>query len=381
MPAHCIKEKCQKTASFNIKGEKTAIYCAKHKKDNMINIISKRCIYPGCEKIPSYNKEGEKIRLYCAKHKKDNMVNVVNKKCIYPGCTKQSSCNKKDEKIAIYCAEHKKDDMINVRNKKCIHPKCQKIPYFNKEDEKIAIYCAKHKKDNMINVISKKCIHPKCQKIPYFNKEGEKIPLYCISHKEDMVNVVNKKCINCNLTTANPKYKNHCVFCFIHLFPNEKISTNFKTKENTVMDALFEKFKDNKEVDISRFIRDKKITGGCSSRRPDLMYDCLSHWICVENDENQHHDYDNTCELQRLNDLYTDMGDRKMVLIRFNCDKYTNSDKTCNSLFKIQQKTGTLVIRNKKEFGIRITELYKTILKHIIEVPDDNIIEYLYYSD
>ena len=60
-------------------------------------------------------------------------------------------------------------------------------------------YCSTHKKENMIDVANKMCID--CNETrPYFNLPGLK-PLYCVNcKKDDMIDVRNKKCIDCNET-------------------------------------------------------------------------------------------------------------------------------------------------------------------------------------
>jgi hypothetical protein len=61
------------------------------------------------------------------------------------------------------------------------------------------------------------------------------------------------------------------------------------------------------------------------------MIEKYTHVIIVECDEEQHKSYDTTCETQRINDIYTDLGDRPIVLIRFNPDAYTDSSHTKHS--------------------------------------------------
>ena len=58
--------------------------------------------------------------------------------------------------------------------------------------------------DDMVDVINKKCI--KCNLIqPIFNHPNETQILYCRSCKlDDMIDVKNKKCITCNL--KHPHY-------------------------------------------------------------------------------------------------------------------------------------------------------------------------------
>jgi len=75
----CIEESCRKYPMFNIETEKNGIYCAMHKKENMVNVIHKTCIEDGCRKRPFFNIASAKNGLYCCIHKKENMVNVKNK--------------------------------------------------------------------------------------------------------------------------------------------------------------------------------------------------------------------------------------------------------------------------------------------------------------
>ena len=61
--------------------------------------------------------------------------------------------------------------------------------------------------------------------------------------------------------------------------------------------------------------------GCCSSKRPDFIFDLFTHTIIVECDEFKHRKYDTTCEIDKLNATFTDLGDRPMILLRFNPDK------------------------------------------------------------
>ena len=61
---------------FNKEGETKALYCAKHKLEDMISIKSKYCIDEDCNTTPCFNYEGENKGLYCYKHKLDEMIDV-----------------------------------------------------------------------------------------------------------------------------------------------------------------------------------------------------------------------------------------------------------------------------------------------------------------
>jgi hypothetical protein len=339
----CIHPDCKKHPVYNNEGEKKALYCITHKKEVMINVISKICIHPDCKKLPSYNNEGEKKALYCVTHKKEDMIDVKHKTCIYPDCKKQSNYNNEGEKKALYCITHKKEDMVDIMNKKCIHPDCKKIPSYNNEGEKKALYCFTHKKEDMIDVVSRKCIHPNCKKQPNYNNEGEEKGLYCITHKkENMINVISKTCKSewCN-TQVLEKYDGYCLFCFINLFPDKPVSRNYKTKEYAVVE-----FVKNKFSNLS-WIADKRIQDGCSKKRPDLLLDLGYQLIIIEIDENQHINYDCSCENKRLMELSQDVDHRPIIFIRFNPDDYKKDGLNITSCWGVNKK-GICVVKKSK---------------------------------
>ena len=113
----CIEDGCNIHASCNYETETKPLYCATHKKENMINIVNKKCIEDGCNILPCFNYETETKSLYCATHKKENMVDVINKKCIEEGCNIIASYNYETESKRLYCATHKKDNMVDVKKK------------------------------------------------------------------------------------------------------------------------------------------------------------------------------------------------------------------------------------------------------------------------
>lgn len=147
---------------------------------------------------------------------------------------------------------------------------------------------------------------------------------------------------NC-LTYKIKKYHDHCLNCYIHLFPNESNSRNYKTKEKTVSDFILKEF-----IEYS-WISDKKIEDGCSKRRPDLLLDLGYHIIIIEIDETQHKNYDEICENKRIMEISQDLGHRPIIFIRFNPDSYKNKEnKLINSCWQIN-KLGICCINKKYE--------------------------------
>jgi len=60
-----------------------------------------------------------------------------------------------------------------------------------------------------------------------------------------------------------------------------------------------------------------KALGGCSKRRPDLVYGCHGLVVCCECDEHWHRGYERSCEEARMSELAEELGG-KVVFLRFN---------------------------------------------------------------
>ena len=271
------------------------------------------------------------------------MVNVKNKKCIHEGCRTIPVYNNDGEKKALYCAVHKLEGMVDVKNKTCIHEGCKKQPLYNNDGEKKALYCAVHKLEGMVDVKNKTCIHEGCKKQPLYNNDGEKKALYCAVHKlEGMVDVNHKTCKSylCSTQVAE-KYDGYCLFCYMNLFPDKPVSRNYKTKEYAVVEYIKNKFPS------FNWIADKIIYGGCSKRRPDLLLDLLYQVVIIEVDENQHTDYDCSCENKRIMELSQDLGYRPVVFIRFNPDDYEKNGTNITSCWGPNKK-GICVVKKSK---------------------------------
>jgi len=76
----CNEYNCNTVAFFNYEGSHNdGLYCSKHKRDMMIDVVTKKCIYHECiyhecRKVPSFNYVGQTSRIYCSTHKMPGMV-------------------------------------------------------------------------------------------------------------------------------------------------------------------------------------------------------------------------------------------------------------------------------------------------------------------
>ena len=174
---------------------------------------------------------------------------------------------------------------------------------------------------------------------------------------------------NCE-TKGHTKYNGYYLPCCIHVCPEIKVSRNYKTKENYVVDNIKQEFPNY------TWIADKKVQDGCSKRRPDLLLDMGSHIVIIEIDENKHTEYDCSCENKRLMELSQDLQHRPIVFIRFNPDAYTNQDGVLvKSCWKLNKLGLMRIIKTKQqEWKERVNSLIQQI-QYWIDNPTEKTIE------
>jgi hypothetical protein len=260
-----------------------------------------------------------------------------------------------------------------MKDKRCLD--CKKQPAYNFEGETKGIYCNDHKLDGMVDVKHKRCLL--CKKRPNFNFENETKGIYCKDHKKDgMIDIKNKRCKNdwCKTRPTN-KYDGYCFYCYINMFPDKPVARNYKTKEQSVVDYIKDNFPN---VD---WIADKRVDDGCSKRRPDLFLHMGNQILIIEVDENQHTDYNCSCENKRVMELSLDVGHIPIVFIRFNPDMYFKQKEKIASCWGLNGN-GILVIKNKDEWTERLSRL-SDVVKYWLENITDKTIEtiHLYYDE
>jgi hypothetical protein len=278
----------------------------------------------GCLNAPSYKFETDTSCRFCATHKLEGMTNGKHVFCIYDGCNKLAGYNAAGSKTPLYCSSHKEENMVDLKHHLCLEKDCDKRPIFNNKGLTIGLYCFTHKKEGMVNLFAKKCLSEWCDTSVY----------------------------------ARNTYENYCIPCYIQLFPDKPTTRNYKTKEKAVADFVLSNFSS------FTWLTDRRIHDGCSKRRPDLLLDLGSHVVIVEVDENQHTDYDCSCENKRLMEISRDIGHRPMIFIRFNPDVYfDNKNNRITSCWKPNKQNGVLSIpKNKQsEWNNRLSILKKQI--------------------
>jgi len=127
-----------------------------------------------------------------------------------------------------------------------------------------------------------------------------------------------------------------------------------------------------------KLIFNKQIDGGCSKNRPDVRIELLTHTIIIECDEEQHKQY--SCENKRVMEIFQDLGNRPLIIIRFNPDSYVDGSGKKNYGCFSTTKTGSLSL-NQKEWDRR-TKLLADRINESHNIPEREVtLENMFYDD
>jgi hypothetical protein len=200
-----------------------------------------------------------------------------------------------------------------------------------------------------------KCKEPECNKRAKYGliNLGNN---YCKVHRKDnMIDNTIKKCIECGQSHVN-KREYLCSTCFRNKFPNHPINKKIKQKEIYIVNKI------KQDYPALQLQFDKTI-----------FLDCFNYTIIIEIDENQHCSY--SCDNKRLMEIFESLGNRPLICIRFNPDKYKNF----SSIFTFT-KSGFVL--ETKQFLDRYTKLKECFDFHLNNIPTKEItIEHLYFDN
>ena len=355
----CLEKDCERRPYFNYKGKTKGIYCGKHRKSLMIDVINRKCLEDSCNRIPYYNYEGEKKGIYCSSHKLFSMIDVLSRRCLEEKCTRGPCFNYKGETKGIYCLEHKLTSMVNVYSRKCLKEKCNGSPNYNYKGKSEGIYCSSHKMVSMIDVVRKRCEVKNCNSRIYYGFSGHPM-IRCAKHKLSGMlanctrnckgfNKINGKQSKCSYKATHGVIPSNPEFCEVHA-PKEYFAlTNRVCKGCKSIDVLtneglcfscdpkiFKKRRLAKQrkvqewLDSSKYNKNYKFTDKTfpedyecfkRRRRPDFLYDCNTHFVILEVDENQHNRGKYNCETKRMGELAQALG-LPTIFIRYNPDEF-----------------------------------------------------------
>jgi hypothetical protein len=168
----------------------------------------------------------------------------------------------------------------------------------------------------MIKNPRRKCAIIGCSDIATHGQAPDKPTLYtnyathCDHHTpKELQDLHNKPCTKCGL-----KFLLNINKCCFYCDPD-----NFE-KESKRKEILVKEYFDRQGFKYRS--HDTVIDGGiCGKERPDFIFDCGTHIIIVEVDENQHFSRPCECEQTRMVNIFQSLG-MITVFIRYNPDKY-----------------------------------------------------------
>lgn len=409
----CDKDGCNKQPRFNYEGETKGLFCKEHCECEMVNVVEKRkCEIEGCKRQPTYSFEDESKPRFCKEHKENDMINIRDRKCEIEGCKKIPNFNYEGDAKGKFCKEHKDKNMVDVKTRKCFKKGCNVQPIFNFKGELSGKYCVNHKEDSMINVVNSLCEKEGCKtrsnfgycgtttshcnqhKLDYMiNKPkrtcigsvieeckemsiyGKNEPLHCEEHKlQDEICWLVKRCNNCGRNKELLNKDDLCGICCDKPFYEESKRIN-KFKENIMVKYL------RKNIDGNEILADRIIDSTCNLYRPDILYDCGTHIVVIECDENQHKNYPwESCSLNRS---LEHMEEKRMyeimiayglpaIFLRWNPDIFKVND-TINKKYNNDKKLEMLVKWVKYCFKMNLSSgvIYKKLFYD--EYQEDNM--------
>jgi hypothetical protein len=145
-----------------------------------------------------------------------------------------------------------------------------------------------------------------------------------------------------------------CITCYNHTVLGGKPKTMVR-KEQFI---LAEVQRQLPELEDFFVLWDCPIDGGCSGKRPDMLFDFKIGCLVIEIDEDAHRYEDPTCRNKRMCEIFNDLAERPIVFVRINPDKYG----TRSPMFRMTPKSGQLKC-NETEFQFRMEKLIEEIKK------------------
>ena len=317
-----------------------------HKLAGMVNVISKRCAHDGCVKSSAFNAPDQTRGAFCAVHKLAAMVNVISKRCAHYGCVSRPSFNAPDQTSPVYCGAHKLEGMMSVTVRKCQAPSCRALATYGKDEFHRAQFCVDHKLETSVCIAdAMRCSHTDCpEQYEFVVEAGTVAHKVCLAHAPPAYEAsVKRLCKYCDIREDVPFV---CVGC----------RQRMHKKEDAVVRHL------RRAIDVP-FIYDESPGFECTRKRPDIRFEMPTHDVIVEVDENQHRQYDESCECARISEIVGAIGGKSVVFIRYNPDnvRYGGKIHGVKAAERIDLLVETVtqeIKRESTEFAVRLVQLW-----------------------
>ena len=163
--------------------------------------------------------------------------------------------------------------MVNVKSKRCNFEGCRTVVLYGTPGHQ-AIRCAQHAEVGMISRPLKRCMEPRCREPATF---GINRAVHCVLHtKYPEVSLVGGVCTSCGLVDILDS-TSLCSSCDPNAFKRARLAKQREVK------LWLDSAGHGNYVSYDRIIDG----GTCGLERPDFLYDCGTHYVSFEVDENQ----------------------------------------------------------------------------------------------
>jgi hypothetical protein len=331
---------------------RTATHCKEHAQPKKLffQYCNRLCEVETCRFRASFAPTRQDKAVRCAKHKLESDVNREKKPCTVCKNTKPNF-GPPGKKGAVRCGDCRIEGDVDLNNDKCIECEKHQVSAIIKgrEDEGMiyCLTCAAKLGLEYANGRVPHCITCKTAVARFGTVGGRpRDAMYCGQCRNPSIHfdLVHDMCEECEVT--RPLLRNGrwlCLRCCIHVFPDFKVSRNYKTKQTAVEQFLAKRFSDKLTMifdrQVTRIVPETSASAGAggtmveevpcksSGSKPDVLIDMGEWVVVVEVDENQHkqESYEASCENKRVMQIFDDAGRRPIVFVRFNPDNYVDA--------------------------------------------------------
>ena len=164
----------------------------------------------------------------------------------------------------------------------------------------------------MVKNPNRKCAHKGCTELALYGDTS--VPLHCEEHREpNETDLVQRACASCGLPNVLGKTSKCCycdpaAFVFARLVKQRKVKGYLDGTEHCDYEGYDEMLPFNEG-------------GACGKERPDFWWDCGTHVVVLEVDEDQHGARNEACECTRMVNISQAFA-RPTHFVRYNPDRY-----------------------------------------------------------
>ena len=236
--------------------------------------------------------------------------------------------------------------MVNVTSTRCRAPSCRALATYGKDEFHRAQFCVEHKLETSVCIAeSLRCSHEGCSHQYEFVVESDAgTHKACLAHAPAQYEAALKRmCRYCDIREDVPFV---CVTC----------RQRMHKKEHAVVRHL------RRTIELP-LIYDESPGFECTRKRPDIRFETPTHDVIVEVDENQHRQYEESCECARISEIVGALGGKSVVFVRYNPDSVRHGGKlhsvtAAERIDLLVETVNEELQRASTEFEVRLVQLW-----------------------